>query len=78
MGSKNKSKKAKKNKKKIELENNLFESDDTFAFIAGYTAGGFPYGITWEEMEAIERRDKTLFVKEKSIQEDEEIDLPFD
>lgn len=78
MGSKNKSKKAKKNKKQIELENNLFESDDTFAFIAGYTAGGFPYGITWEEMEVIEQRDKTLFAKEKSIQEDEEIDLPFD
>lgn len=78
MGSKNKSKKAKKNKKQTEMENNLFESDDTFAFIAGYTSGGFAYGITWEEMEAIEQRDKTLFVKEKSIQEDEEIDLPFD
>lgn len=33
----------------------MFESDDTFAFIAGYTAGGFPYGITWEEMEASEK-----------------------
>lgn len=25
--------------------------DDTFAFIAGYTSWGFPYGITWEEMD---------------------------
>ena len=25
------------------------ESDETFAFIAGYTSGGAPYGITWEE-----------------------------
>ena len=24
------------------------DMDDTFAFIAGYTPGGFPYGITWE------------------------------
>lgn len=26
------------------------ESDGTFAFIAGYTPGGFPYGTTWEEL----------------------------
>jgi len=26
------------------------ESDSTFAFIAGYTPGGFPYGTTWEEL----------------------------
>ena len=26
------------------------ESDNTFAFIAGYTEGGFPYGLTWEEL----------------------------
>lgn len=25
------------------------DSDDTFAFIAGYTSGGLPYGVTWEE-----------------------------
>ena len=31
------------------------ESDDTFAFIAGYTSGGAPYGVTWEEMEEIEQ-----------------------
>ena len=26
------------------------EQDDTFSFIAGYTAGGTPYGVTWEQM----------------------------
>ena len=26
------------------------DMDDTFAFIAGYTPGGFPYGTTWEEL----------------------------
>ncbi|WP_298273485.1 hypothetical protein [Geobacter sp.] len=27
----------------------LPDSDEQFAYIAGYTEGGFPYGITWEE-----------------------------
>jgi len=30
------------------------DSDETFAYIAGYTAGGVPFGITWEEMEGRE------------------------
>ena len=29
----------------------LDHQGDTFAFIAGYTSGGVPYGVTWEEME---------------------------
>lgn len=36
--------------KKKELEDRLFESDEDFAFIAGYTSWGFPYGIQWDEM----------------------------
>lgn len=32
----------------------LFESDETFAFIAGYTGGGIPFGITHEEMQELE------------------------
>lgn len=24
--------------------------DDCFAFIAGYTSGGAPYGLTWEDV----------------------------
>ena len=27
------------------------DSDATFAYIAGYTSWGFPYGVTWEEIE---------------------------
>jgi ribosomal protein L34E len=30
-----------------------FESDENFAMIFGYTSGGFPYGVTHEEMEEI-------------------------
>lgn len=26
------------------------DQDDRFFFIAGYTSGGAPYGVTWEEM----------------------------
>jgi hypothetical protein len=26
------------------------DSDGTFAYIAGYTKAGFPYGVTWEEL----------------------------
>ena len=26
-------------------------SDEIFAYIAAYTAGGLPFGVTWEEME---------------------------
>jgi hypothetical protein len=26
-----------------------FESDETFVYIAGYTSGGAPYGVTWDE-----------------------------
>lgn len=41
----------KKAKRKKALELDEYEVfDDTFAFIAGYTAGGAPYGITFEEM----------------------------
>ncbi|WP_407270407.1 hypothetical protein [Radiobacillus sp. PE A8.2] len=37
-------------KRKQESEMDLFEdSDETFAFIAGYTDGGAPFGISWEE-----------------------------
>lgn len=29
------------------------EWDDTFAYIAGFTSGGAPFGVTWEEEEAM-------------------------
>jgi len=34
------------------------DSDDTFAFIAGYTSGGAPYGVTWEEWGEVERQER--------------------
>ena len=43
-------------KKKREDKSNAscgYESDEYFAMILGYTSGGFPYGVTREEMEEI-------------------------
>ena len=48
--------KAEKRKRKHEKRqnNNLVESfrDDHFYYIAGYTSGGAPYGVTWGEANA--------------------------
>ena len=41
--------KAKKEGKRLAEEHNDWQ-DDRFYFIAGYTSGGAPYGVTWEEM----------------------------
>ena len=45
------------------------EQDENFYFIAGYTSGGAPYGVTGEEAE----RDG-LLSEENTIEEEE---LPF-
>ncbi len=42
-------KRKKKEARKISDDNDDLQ-DETFAFIAGYTEGGAPYGVTWEEM----------------------------
>lgn len=33
------------------------DQDERFAYIAGYTNWGFPYGLIWEELEALESED---------------------
>jgi hypothetical protein len=32
-------------------------SNQDFAYIAGHTAAGLPFGVTWEEMEGLDRHD---------------------
>ncbi|WP_019537113.1 UPF0158 family protein [Paenibacillus ginsengihumi] len=56
----------KKNKRKNFKEDTtrLFDQDENFYFIAGYTDGGFPYGITWGEYEAEQSREAMM--KEKA------------
>ena len=77
MALKSKAKKKTHNNTQQQYEDNLFESDDTFAFIAGYTAGGFPYGITWEEIAEIEQNEKEKIWNIRNDLNDEEYDLPF-
>ena len=36
------------------------DSDADFAFIAGYTDGGAPYGITWEEQAEIDKYENQV------------------
>lgn len=36
-------------KKQEDILDSLIDSDETFYYIAGYTHGGVPYGITWDE-----------------------------
>ena len=44
--------------KAAEIESVLqIEQDEHFAFIVGYTPDGAPYGITWEQWEAMEDED---------------------
>ena len=47
-------KQQKRAKRKKEARDNLTKEeilqDDRCFFIAGYTSGGAPYGVTWEEM----------------------------
>ena len=43
-------KKKRENKKEQDKLVLFPDSDYTFYYIAGYTAGGAPYGVTWEEM----------------------------
>lgn len=42
----------------VQARDEFPESNETFAFIAGYTEGGAPFGVTWEEWEKIERSER--------------------
>lgn len=60
--------------------------DGTFAFIAGYTSGGAPYGVTWEQVgidSDLPFNEKIRLYRESLTAQDEmqleEVDeLPFD
>ena len=76
--------KKRKRIKEKQQETPVIEQNEYFAFIAGYTPAGFPYGITWEEQAEIDRHDKQREEEKKSrpgtsdqVPDDEEFDLPF-
>ena len=47
-------KRQKRLQKDVEKDELPFDQDENFAYIVGYTSGGFPYGVTWEEWEKME------------------------
>ncbi len=47
---KRKQRRAKRQAMKNHVVENNTSQDDTFFYIAGYTSGGAPYGVTWQEM----------------------------
>jgi hypothetical protein len=47
-----------KKKREEELNSSCdFDSDENFAMIMGYTSAGFPYGVTYEEMDEINNEE---------------------
>lgn len=75
--------KAEKRKQQKEQEKEAFlweESDETFAYIAGYTSGGAPYGVTWEEWDDLDDGGSTGGNNHKKDDNEPNIadeDLPF-
>lgn len=58
------------------------DSDDEFAFIAGYTEGGAPFGIRWDEADEASdderaRRAAADVVRQAARLMDDDDDLPF-
>ena len=68
---KNAEKRARRDEKKS-ADESAFEpwQDENFFFIAGYTSGGAPYGVTWEEEAEIEAKTDTP--------DSMDFELPFD
>jgi hypothetical protein len=58
---------AKLEKKNRELQELWEDSDETFAYVAGYTSGGVPFGITWVE----------IGEKSPGLDSEEDWELPF-
>ena len=63
------------------------DMDGTFAFIAGYTPGGAPYGVTWEQVgidselpfeEKIRLYMNEMDVSAEELSVDDSNELPFD
>ena len=66
---KHQDKKGKKRAKFVEGDL-LFSGDENFAFIAGFTSNGVPFGITHEEMKELEPNSNLSIEKEEK-------ELPF-
>ena len=78
----------KKNKKAENTYSDLYsDMNGTFAFIAGYTPGGAPYGVTWEEVgidsdlpfdEKVQLYREQMDGSSEALEIDDDNKLPFD
>ena len=69
--------KANERKKLLKAEEEqdlLFDSDETYYFIVGYTSNGVPYGITWEEYES----DMDIYESNPDIDNEEKMEFSSD
>jgi len=67
MGKKKKIKNKRTSRYKKELDGYGIEYDEDYAFIAGFSEGGAPFGITHEEMKEIEREERQFEQKRKRL-----------
>lgn len=83
MGSKKNNKKYKTLKKQKQALQDYEDPDsnEEFAYIAGYTSWGFPYGIRWDDL----KENDTIIDAKKDCEEDLksteigfDLELPFD
>lgn len=68
----------KKKYKKEVIEEEIYNYD--FSYIAGYTGGGFPYGVTWEEIginQDLSLEEKLRLYENQDKKEVTDDDLPF-
>ncbi len=68
----------KKKYKKEVIEEEIYNYD--FSYIAGYTSGGFPYGVTWEEIginQDLSLEEKLRLYENQDKKEVTDDDLPF-
>ena len=72
-----KRKKRKEEKKQGKRDDFEIESDETFADIVGYTSGGTPYGVTWEQWEQFEIAEKEREKANPSPVDVDDDQLPF-
>ena len=86
MGKRHRRKK-KKDKTESTYSDLYSDMDGTFAFIAGYTPGGFPYGVTWEEVgidselpfdEKVRLYMDQMSGSGEALEIDDDNELPFD
>ncbi|EHQ91020.1 hypothetical protein [Desulfosporosinus youngiae] len=71
----------KQERKSLKVKQELFtsfESDDQFSYIAGYTSGGAPYGLTWEEMDPDENSGDLYKGRRENMDKDETEEVNID